>query len=216
MAISKGVLKGRVLRLLMKTSAKPGFYTDDLFTDSLQEAIDFVASEMMLANEGWQTKITFLDTVAGQLTVNVPPNVCMIQELRYKFGTVYIPLVYDDGSKEMQYTEDSGVRQWAYCYRIVDNAFYFNPPFAEGGTGYLMLESMNYPKIVRDDADFLENHFDNGMQHYLKYRTATIMAQSAEKMVIPWASSESLWYGRIRDMIIKRNLQSVAIREFEG
>lgn len=216
MAISKGDIKGRVLRMLLRTSANPGFYTDDLFNDSFQETLDFIASEMMLANEGWQTKISYVDTVAGQLTIPVPANCCMIQELRYKFGNLYVPFVYDDASKEIQYTEDSGVRQWAYTYRIVDNQFYFNPPLAEGGPQFLMIESMNYPKILRDDADFLETHFDNGMQHYLKYRVATIMSQAVEKMVIPWAASESLWYGRIRDMILKRNMQSVPIKEFNG
>jgi hypothetical protein len=216
MPMSRGELKGKVLRLLMKTAQYPGFYKDETINDAIDEAMDFVATEMFIADEGWQAKIMPFDTVAGQIKVDLPEGFAMIKEVRYLYADLYIPMVYDDGSKEVQYANDSGVRQWAYSYRIVDNAIWFNPPMADGGTDYLQIEYMGYPKKMQSDSDFMESHFDNAMQHFMKYRVASILAASIEKFVVPWAGLEQDWFKKMRDIVVKRNMQATAIKEFAG
>lgn len=216
MAITRGELKGEILRLLMKSAKFPGFYDNDRVNDAITEALDFVATEMFLANEGWQTKIMYLSTEAGQITMDVPVAASMIKEVRYLFGDVYVVMGYDDGSGADQYKSDSGVQQWASTYRIVDNQFYFNPAMAEGGTNNIMLEYMAYPKRLQNDTDFLESHFDNCMRQYIKYHSASVLAASLEKFMVPWAGIQQSWYDKMQSIIVKRNLQSIPIREYEG
>lgn len=216
MALTRGELKGKILRLLMKSAKYPGFYDDDRINDAIEEALDFVATEMFLANEGWQTKIMYLSTEPGQVTIDVPVAASMIKEVRYLFGTVYVRMAYDDASEMDQYQDTSGVRQFAYMYRIVDNQLYFNPPMAQGGENNIMLEYMAYPKRLQNDTDFLESHFDNAMNHYVKYHAASVLAASIEKFVVSWSGIQDSWYTKMRDIVIKRNLQSTPIREFNG
>lgn len=212
--ISRGELKGKILRLLMKTSQYPGFYDDDRVNDAIEEALDFVAVKMFLADEGWQTKIDYITTTAGEFSINLPPHMTMIKEVRYKFADGYLPLAYDEGNGQLQADPSSGTRQYACSYRIVDNALYFNPPLAEGGTNYLMVEYMAYPKRLQSDTDFLESHFDNSMLHFVKYRAASILSTSIEKFAVPWAGQESSWYGLMEQVVVKRNQQSTPIRDF--
>lgn len=212
--MSRGQLKGQILRLLMKTPQYPGFYQPETIDDAITEAFDSIAADMFIANEGWQTKIQYFTTQPGQLTVDLPEGCAMLQMVRYRFATYYQPMVYDDGSGSTQYANDSGVRQWAYTYRIVDNALYFNPPMAEGGENYLMVEYMGYPKRMQSDTDFIESHFDLSMIHYIKYRAASILAASIEKSDVPWAAQEIQWYNKMMDIVVKRNLQATQIKEF--
>ncbi len=216
MPVTRGEIKGKVLRLLMKTANYTGAYEDDTINDAIQEAVDFVATDMFDANEGWLTKVRYIDTTAGQVTIPIPEGVAMIQQVRYLFGPNYIPMDYNDASKEAQYADDSGARQWASQYRIIDNALYFNPPLAEGGERYLMLECMEYPKRLQQDTDFLESQFDNCMQHFIKYRSATILGAGVEKFAMPWAGLEKDWYMKTKEIIVKRNRQSVPVRDFLG
>lgn len=216
MAITRGELKGSVLRLLNKTAAYTGFYEPETIDEAIQEAMDYLATEMFDANEGWLTKLRYITTSAGQVTIPIPDGVAMIQQVRYLFGPNYIPLDYNDASKEAQYADDSGARQWASQYRIIDNALYFNPPLAEGGTDYLQLECMEYPKRIQNDTDFLDSQFDVCMQHFIKYRTASIMAATIEKFAIPWAKQEAEWFQKAREIIVQRNRQAVPVRDFLG
>jgi hypothetical protein len=216
MPMSRGELKGKIYRLLMKTPQYTGPYTPETLDDAIQEAIDFVAAEMFIANEGWQTKIMTFDTVEGQIKVDLPEGFAMINEVRYLYGDLYIPMVYDDANKQAQYANSSGARQWAYAYRIIDNALYFNPPMAQGGTANLQVEYMGYPKRLQSDTDFVESHFDFSMQHFIKYRAASVMAASIEKFDVPWGKIEADWYQKMRDIVVKRNLQATTIIEFAG
>lgn len=213
--ISRGELKGRVLRLLNKTSQFRGFYADEKIDDSIQECLDFIATEMFFAGEGWQTKIELYDTQAGQLTIPVSPTIAMIKEVRYRYGNVYSVLSYDDNSGRGEVSNDSGERQLISRYRVVDNRLYFNPPLSEGGTEFLQIEYMAYPKQLSDDNDFIEGHFDQAMQHFAKYRTASILAASIEKFVVPWSNLESQWYSKMLNIANRRNLQVQPIRMFE-
>lgn len=216
MAISRGELKGKVLRLLMKTAEYPGPYTDDKINDALHEALDTVAAEMFLANEGWLTRKIYLDTAAGQICVDIPVSVAMIKEVRYLQGNAYVPLVYDDRPKAESYPADSAVRQFASSYKISDNTIYFDPPQSEGGARYLELEVMAFPTRLTEDSQLIDAQFHAGFLHFMKYKTASVLAASVEKFAVSWASHEQYWYEKTVAMIAKRNMQVTPIREFEG
>lgn len=215
--ITRGELKGRILRHLNKTGGYSGFYGDDKIADAIQEAMDSIAVEMFTAGEGWQSKLDYRDTEAGQITLDIPPHVALIREVKYLVGTVYMPMQYIDAEGMPSYLDaGSGVQQWAGSYKIIDNAFVFDPPLAEGGTKYLQIEHVGYPKRMIDDNDFLEAHFDNALQHYLKYRVCSILASSIEKKSIPWAKEEAYWYAKMVEIVGRRNLRSTPIGDYEG
>jgi hypothetical protein len=216
MAATRGELKGKILRLLYKNAKFTGVYQPETIDDAITEAMDAVSVEMFLADEGWLKKILTLPAEAGQLSIDLPVSAAMIDEVRYRFGTTYVTMLYDQAWGADQFASDSGVRQWSYSYQIVDNALYFNPPLAEGGADYLQITYQAYPKRLQDDADFLESQFDNSMQHFIKYRAATIMAASAEKPAVPWSGLEQFWYDKMKQVVIMRNKQSQPIREFQG
>ncbi len=200
----------------MKTAKYPGFYDQPKVDDAIQEAMDFVAVEMFLADEGWAHKIIYLDTNPGQTSIDLPISASMITEVRYLFANVYTPMSYDQDYGNDQYSTESGVRQWNYKYRVVENALYFNPPMAEGGEKYIQLEYMAYPKRLQENADFMESQFDNCMIHFIKYRAASILAASIEKSDVPWAGLEQSWYQKMLAIVIQRNQQSVPIKDFCG
>jgi hypothetical protein len=214
--ITRGELKGNILLKLNKTAKHPGPYTDDKINLAIQEAIDFVATEMFLADEGWLTTFHYYDTVDGQISVDINQSCAMIKEVRYKYGETYYPLVYDTDVNSPNFAADSGARQWSFKYRIMDNAIYFNPPVSEGGTDYLQIEAMEYPKRLQSDQDFLNSQFDKAMQHFIMYRAATILGTNIEKMAIPWSGIEGSWYEKMQAIVVKRNLKSTAVREFQG
>jgi hypothetical protein len=169
---------------------------------------------MFTANEGWQLKIDYFDTSAGQVTLDIPFSMGMIKEVRYLYSNYYEPMMYNDASGASQTSIQSGQRQFVSCYRIVDNRMFFNPPLAEGGSQYLMVEYMTYPKTLQSDTDYLESQFDPCMTNYLKYRTATILSASLEKPIVPWAGLEASWYQKLITVVNRRNMQSIPIRNF--
>lgn len=214
--LTRGEIAGRILRLVNKTAAVPGFYTPQKINDSIEEALDFLAVEMFLAGEGWQDKMKFFTTVAGQITLPITGDVAMIKEVRYLFGGEYLPLVYDDGSRQSQVQPTSGIAQYPGSYRIVDNQLYFNPPLMEGGTDYIQLEYTTFPKRVANDSDVIEGHLWKPFIHWVTYWCATRLVSGLGKAMPDWAKQESLWYGKVQAVIVKRNLQTTFIREFNG
>ena len=211
--ISRGELKGRVLRFLNKTSKFKGFYADDKMNDAFQEAIDFIAIEMFEDGEGWTSDIWFIDTTANQVSVPIPDEIAMIKEVRYKIGDAYVPVVYDTDQGQPD-TLKTQVSQFPSKYRIVDNAIFFNPPISDAGVEYLQIEGEKYPKYFQDDADIIPHQFSRAMWHFMKYKMASNLAYSTEKYSIPWKSEEVQWYGQMKKLVAKRVNKPTAIREF--
>jgi hypothetical protein len=219
MSIARGELAGRILRLLNKSSKVPGVFTPEKIFDAIQEALDAVAMEMFIADQGWLTKMKYIDTVPNQVTVPIGPDMSMIKEVRYLFGDTYYVMTYDDGSGQSMINPQAGAAtQMGSRYKIVDNQFYFNPLLAEGGPRYLQVEYMSFPKVASDDGEDLEPQFNNCMDHFMKYRAATILAVGFGKAAgnNEWTALEQFWYGKLLAMVNKRNLQPTTIREFCG
>jgi len=214
--LTRGELRGDILLQLHKSTKNPGYYTETKVNKAIQEAMDFVAVEMFLAGEGWQNKIHPFNVEAGATSVDLPPHISMIKDVYYRYGDEWLPLTYWDREKMGQFSADSSARQSGGCtYRVVDNALYFNPGLADGGD-VIQVEYMAYPKVMINDAEFVESHFDRGMQHFIKYKAATILASGYEKNIITWSALEEMWYEKMLAVVTKRNLQSTPIGEFEG
>ena len=94
--LSRGELRGKVLRYMNKTPDLPGYYSESKVNDAIQEALNYIAVEMFLAGEGWLQKYLYFDTVGGQTSVDIPGNVALIREVRYKISDVWYSLPYDD------------------------------------------------------------------------------------------------------------------------
>jgi len=216
MAVTRAEIKGRVLRLLLKTANFPGFFTQELLNDAFDEALDSIAADMFIADEGWMARMMYIETQANQISIDLPISAAMIREVRYQFGNIYVPMMYDSDDGANQSVNSSGVTQWAYKYRILDNALYFNPPLYEGGSNFLQLEYVAWPKRLQNDTDYTDPQLDNGMQHLMKYRMASICSAALENFVRPWAPQEDMWTKKVRDIIVRRNLQAQPIQDFLG
>jgi hypothetical protein len=212
--LSRGELRGRVLRFLNKTPDLPGYYDEKKVNDAVQEALNFIAVEMFLAGEGWLQKYLYFDTSGGQTSVDIPGNVAMIREVRYRIADVYYSLPYDDQEGGFSYI-GTGVQQaFGYKYRILGRQLVFDPPLSEGGERYLQIEADYYPTVLLDDNEIIDPQFDASCCEYLKYKVASILSASVEREFIAWAKIEQEWYDKMQAVVTRRTLSSVPIREF--
>lgn len=213
--ITRAELKGVILRKLNKTANHPGFYGDDKINDAIQEAMDYVAAEMFMADEGWQTKIWTIPVPARATSIEMPEDLAMVKNVRALVGDVYVPLVYDAAWEGVQQDPAASVAtQWGSVYRINDNALYFNPPMDQGGK--LLIDGFSYGAVLANDLDPLPRSFDRCMRHFIAYKACSIMASSIEKMSRPWAKEEDDWRQKMVDIVNKRNRQTTTIREFDS
>lgn len=212
--ITRGQLKCSVYEKLNKSATTKGFYTDSKVNLAIQECLDFIAAHMFLADDGWQHKIQYFDTVANQVTVPLPPHMTMILEVRYMNGNVYYPLAYDQDFENAQWAGSSGAVQLPWKYRLVDNALYFNPPLAVGGTAYLQIEYAAYPRKLLKDSDFVESQFDRSMFHYCVYRACSVLAGNVGQFSKAWKEEEAQWFKAMQDIIYMRNAQATPIKDW--
>lgn len=216
MSITRAEIKYEIWTRLNKTATSPGFYTSDKLDAVIRECLDYITTEMMLADEGWVHKIDYFDTVANQVTVPVPPHMSMISEVRYLVGNIYTPLQYDQQWGEAQWSGASGVVQFPSRYKIVDNMLYFNPALGVGGPQYLQVEYMAYPPKMRKDSDVVPSQFDRTMFWYTIYRSCNLLAGQVQQTQDDWVQHEAMWGQRMRDLIGMRTRQAIPIRDFDG
>jgi len=214
MAITKGQIMGSVWRSLGKTAKQPGFYTPEKMSEAIEEALTYIAVEMMEAGEGWLTKYLYLDTVGGQTSIDLPGNVAMIRQIRYRSGDVYYPLTYDDQSDSYSFVGTAITQNLGYKYRILGRQLVFDPPIGAGGERYLQIECVYFPEAVVADNELIDSQFDPVAVQYLKYKVASILAGSIEKTIITWQALEAQWYEKLKFVLNRRVLSSTRIREF--
>lgn len=216
MSISRGELKGQILRVLQKDGGYQGFFTDEKLNDAIQDCIDYISVEMFMAGDGWLRKIVTLDSQSGFATVDLPPFVSVIDEVRYLVGNRYIPLIYDDATLAAQFQKSSGMTQYPSRYRIVDQKIFFNPAPAEGGKDYVQIEYCTYPQILVADGQLLPGEFDRCMVHFIKWRSASLLASSVGKDMKEWRDYELEWKERMLMIVNKRTKSPIYFREFTG
>jgi len=216
MTVTRGEIKGQILRVLQKDGGYQGFFTDPKLNDVIQDSIDHIAIEMFRAGDGWLTKIDYLNSQSGFPTVNLPQHMIMIQEVRYLVANTYVPLTYDDGTEQQQYAANTGMTQFPSRYRIVDQKIYFNPPPAEGGPNYIQVEYCTYPLSMVADGQLLPQEFHRAMFNYIKWRSASMLAASVGKEYSEWKQYEGEWKNNMVDMVNKRTKAPIYYRNFEG
>lgn len=214
MTFSRGEMRGMVLRFLNKTSDYSGFYSEDKVSDAIQEALDLIAVKMFMNTDGWFTKYIWLDTTGGQVSVDLPGNIALISDVRYKIGDIYMPLMYDPQIDDASYIGSSVEQAWGGRYRLLGRQIVFDPPMANGGERFLQIEGTFYPSILLDDSQMIDPQFDRAMLNYCKYKVCSILAGSIEKDVRTWAQEESEWFEAMMQVVNRRTLKSVAITEF--
>ncbi len=206
----------QVYQRLNKSPLTPGFYTEEKVVGAIQEALDYVATKLMAADQGFLKKIDYLDVQANQITIPVPPHMDMIEEVRYLVGSVYIPLAYDSQWKVPQWSVQSGATNLPGSYRLVDNKFYFNPPLGVGGTDYLQVEYQSYPSILRAPGQYIDPQFDRAMVYYITYRACSVLASSLGQNDKSWVVEEKLWLDAMQKILQNRNKQPQPIKDFCG
>lgn len=212
--LSRGELKGKIWRFLNKTSQLPGYYDDAKMNDAIQESLNYISVQMFLAAEGWLTKYLYFDTQDGQTSVDLPGNVALIREVRYKVSDVYYALPYNDQEGGFSYI-GTGVQQaFGYAYRLLGRQIVFDPPLSDGGERFLQLEIVYYPTVMLDDNEIIDPQFDAACCEFLKYKCASILSASIEKEFLPWAKLEDQWEEKMKAVTTRRILSSTPIREF--
>lgn len=214
--ITRAEVKYEVWQKLNKSATTKGFYTEEKVNSAVQECLDYIATHMMIADDGWNHKIDYLDTQANQISVDIPPHMAMLLEVRYLVGNIYQPLMYEQNFGNSEWSGPSGVIQYPSRFRMVDNALYFNPALGSGGAKYLQIEYVAYPRRLQTDADFLESQFDRSMFWYTVYRSCSILAGNVGQFEKPWREEEAQWFNAMQQIIVARNRQSTAIKDFTG
>ncbi len=215
--ITRAEIKYQIWTRLNKSPSNPGFYTENKINSVIQESIDFIAAEQMLADEGFCHKMELLNTVSGMTDLAIPNDVAMIIELRYLINDVFYPMAYDQQFGQLQWASGSGVvQQYPGSYRIVDNNFHFNPPLGVGGVGFAQLEFMAYPRRFTKDSDVLAGQFDRAMYWFIIYKSCNLLAGQVQQTVDDWQTNEGLWYGKAMQMINMRTRQVIPVRDFDG
>lgn len=214
MTISRGQLKGTIWRYLGKTAAQPGFYTSDKMDDAIEEALAYIAVEMFVAGDGWLTKYVFIDTVAGQTSIDIPGDVALIREVRYKYGDTYSPMYYTDLEKQPSYIGTGVTQSIGTTYRLLGSQLVFDPPLGSGGDRFLQIEYVYYPKKIVSDSEMINSQYDTVCMQFMKYKAASILAGSLEKQIITWQLLELQWEDKLKTILNRRVMSSQPIREF--
>lgn len=214
--LTRGAIKQMVFERLNKSAATPGFYTDAKMNSAVQEAFDYISSEMQIADQGWLKHLDYWDVEANQQTIDIPPYVEYIESISYLIGTVYVPLSYDSEFGRSQWAPTSGVTQLPASYRVVSSKLYFNPPLSVGGEKYLAVEYQSSPPILRNDAQQLPQDFSRALQYYIVYRTMSVLAASMKQTERPWAAEEADWREKMLSITNKRNKVSTYMKPFMG
>lgn len=217
MSRTLGELEGQVLQILQKSPGYQGFYTPEKVRDAVRESFDYVGSRMSdSATGGWLDEVRHYDTVTGQSLVPLQDDIIMIKTARYLTGNVYTPIIYDEGRESAVYAGASGVTQYPSRYRLLGDSLYFNPPLGVAGLQYLQLEVCSLPAQLVADGQIIPSKFNRALQHYIKYRTASVLASSVGKFNKEWAQFEGEWFDVMLKMLDKRVNSPAYIRDFEG
>lgn len=213
--ITRGEIAGKILRKLHKTAGYQGFYDDDKINDAIEDCMDFISTEMFLANEGWQTKLRHFTTVANTISVPLTSDIILINAVRYLFAGEYLPLTYKTDESRSQVQATNALTQYASRYRIIDNAIYFNPPLVEGGTDYLQVEYTSFPKRLQDNHDVIEGQFYKPMSNFIIWRSASQLVTGVGKAQPEWRRYEDQWHEKMLSIVVKRNNSPTTIQEFD-
>ena len=212
MPMTVGDVKKFVLHTLQKSPGYSGFYTDDKCNIAIQEALDFISTKMMVAGGGLMKKIAFIDTNTTDDAYPLPAGCALVDTVRYKSTTVYMPIEYSDDYMTPQVDGDQAT-QFPAKYRLLGNMVYFNPRPTTVGERCLQIEYQGYPAWITDDEQNVDPDFDRAMCWYAKYRAATILVVN-NGGTPRWGGAEEEWKTMVDLIIHKRIRKPRFVKEF--
>lgn len=214
--ITRAQITYEIWQRLNKTPQTPGFFTQDKVNTIIQEGLDFLGSEQMLADEGFNKQLEYLPAAAGAVSINIPFDMAMLCEVSYLVGDIYMPLTYDSDFGKPQWAGSSTVQPYPCTYKIINNNLYFNPPIGVGGPKVLQIQFNAYPPRLTKDSSVIPAQFDRAMLWYLVYSSCNSLSGLMQQTVDDWQRQEAKWYQKAIQMIGMRTRQVIAIQDFTG
>lgn len=207
-------IKKSILLLVQKNPGYQGYFTDEKMNEHINEALDYISVDMFQTGEGWLREIRYLDWVSGSRVIEIPQDVGIINNVRWKQGDVFYPLRYDPADFSAQAVKGTGTGV-PTVYRIVQNKLFMNPEPSDSGTAQLELEFSRYPMRLVSESQEVMPDFDNSMLNYLKYYVAnTLLPPSAQNQ--KFKDNEEMWYKQMLKVVTLRNRVSKVIGDFGG
>lgn len=181
-------------------------------TECINEAFDFASVDMFQAGEGWLREIRYIDWPANSRTLPIPPDVAIINNIRWLNGDTYYPLKYDVADATIQ-TAVGAAGAEPTAYRIVQNKIYLNPAPSSSGARKIELEFSRYPTRLLSGQQNIMPDFDNSVCHWLKYYVAmTLMPPGSSNP--KYKENEAIWFGQMQKIISLRNRVKKVIQDF--
>lgn len=190
--------------MLQKDASYQGFYTDDKVDRAIEDSIDWLASEMMLVDQGWMNNISYITTASGEGQWSLTgTNFNIVNVVRFLVGDTYVVIPYNDGKQQNNYQSNQSVA-FPGSWRLVGTNLYINPPPANYGTDQIQIEGTEYPTYFTASGD-LAPQFDRGMYQFIKYHGSSLLANQIGKKDPEWEKKYMEWKDKIQKMINARN-----------
>lgn len=214
MALSLASLKLKILNILQKETSYQGFYTDSKLDQAVNESMDYIAARAMHEmGNGWFQEIAYITTVAATSGYTLPTGTCMVREVRYLSGDLYVPIRPIEAVDESWTLTDTQV-VFPWRYELIGSQIVFNPVPSIVGTNYLQLKITKFPTALVAGGDTLSAQFTNALEWYLIYRSASLLVMSVGNANPEWAQKEAEWYRVFESMITARIKKPKYIKDF--
>jgi hypothetical protein len=205
-------IRGNILEKVQKSPNYQGFFTDSKILNIVNEGMDFIAVDMFEAGEGWLRDIRYLTWAPNSRVLEIPSDVAIINNIRWKVADGYYPLKYDTAETSTQAVKGTGTGI-PTVYRIVQNKIFLNPEPSDSGAGQIELEFSRYPDRMMSMQQKVMADFDNAMMNWLcYYATNTLIAAAGGAS--PFKDREEQWYTQMTKIINLRNRVKKTVADF--
>jgi hypothetical protein len=205
-------IKAQVLEKVQKSPNYQGFFTDSKILNTVNEALDFISVDMFEAGEGWLREIRYLTWQPNSRVLEIPSDVAIINNIRWKVLDTYYPLKYDTAETSLQAVKGTGSGV-PTVYRIVQNKIYLNPEPSDSGVGQIEIEFSRYPDRLVAMQQRVMADFDNAMMNWLVYYVTNTLVVAAGGTT-PFKNREEQWYTQMTKVINLRNRVKKVVEDF--
>lgn len=214
MAITRAELSARILTLVNRDSTYYGNYTDTQINEAIHDCLTYVAAKMILSGDGWMRQKLYLNSVAGSQTVDIPSQVGMINNVRYRVDDRYVSLEYADGSDMDALVSASDFTGTPTSFSLLSNKIHFNVVPNQVGASYVMIECSLYPSKLALSGDVVDSQFDEAALNFVKWRAASQLVSQSGKAIPDWVRYEDEWGEILKQLIASRVESQPFIRDF--
>lgn len=183
----------------------------------IADSLNYIGSKMLKLNNGWMTKIAYVNIPAGTPYIAIPQGVAIINFLKKKSadGTTYVPMQYNENSKGVSTTQAQGLTNGTPIWRFSSGMIYIEPFSNETITNGLMIDAVYYPAKLLSGTQHLDEDLQNPtFVNYAKWRSASQLHSLGSNTTPPWAASELEWKGACLEVIARRFREPTPIQNF--